>query len=428
MLQGHTYKTFKFTPGTLECREACLADDRCQSYNVVMFIAICELNNRTKEDKPEDFVKDKDRYYMAIDPKRGCVAVGVADKNTIPDARMTASSFHSSYYHPYYGRLNETRGHGGWCPETKSNRTDYLQVDMAEVRFLCAVATQGYRSSSVWTTSYKLQLSTDGVTWNTYEETNIEKVFPGNSNQNSIVKHSLRNKFKARYVRFYPVTYNSYPCLRIEISLLKPVDVADNDIISDAIITASSLACINYHPSYGRLNESRVNGSWSTKTTSDRTDYLQVDMECEPVGVADRNIIPDARMTASTTNSDKEYPYYGRLNEGRGHGVWCPDTRSERTDFLQVDMGTEHSVCAVATQGHGGGARVTSYKVRLSADGITWITYKEINIKKVFVGNSDGRSVVKNSMGTDVKARYVRFYPVTFNLWPCTSVEIYVRK
>ena len=71
MLQGHTYETFKFTPGTLECREACLADDRCQSYNVVMFIAICELNNRTKEDKPEDFVKDKDRYYMAIDPKRG---------------------------------------------------------------------------------------------------------------------------------------------------------------------------------------------------------------------------------------------------------------------------------------------------------------------------------------------------------------------
>ncbi|XP_022805448.1 lactadherin-like [Stylophora pistillata] len=88
-------------------------------------------------------------------------------------------------------------------------------------------------------------------------------------------------------------------------------------------------------------------------------------------------------------------------------------------------MGTEHLVCAVATQGHGGDTRVTSYKVRLSADAITWITYKEINIEKVFVGNSDGRSVVKNSLGTDFKARYVRFYPVTFNHWPCTSVEIY---
>ena len=71
MLKGHTYKTFKFTPATLECREACLADDRCKSYNVVMLIAICELNNRTKEAKPEDFVTDEDRYYMAKYPKRG---------------------------------------------------------------------------------------------------------------------------------------------------------------------------------------------------------------------------------------------------------------------------------------------------------------------------------------------------------------------
>ena len=71
VLKGHTYKTFKTAPGTPECREACLADVRCQSYNVVMFIAICELNNRTKEARPEDFVKNKDRYYMAKGPKRG---------------------------------------------------------------------------------------------------------------------------------------------------------------------------------------------------------------------------------------------------------------------------------------------------------------------------------------------------------------------
>ena len=68
---GHTYKTFKTAPETLQYRDACLADVRCQSYNVVMFIAICELNNRTKEARPEDFVTNKDRYYMAKGPKRG---------------------------------------------------------------------------------------------------------------------------------------------------------------------------------------------------------------------------------------------------------------------------------------------------------------------------------------------------------------------
>ena len=71
MLKGHTYKTFNTTPGTLECREACLSYDRCHSFNFVMFIAICELNNRTKEVRPEDFVKDENRCYMAKGPKRG---------------------------------------------------------------------------------------------------------------------------------------------------------------------------------------------------------------------------------------------------------------------------------------------------------------------------------------------------------------------
>ena len=71
MLKGHTYKTFKTTPGTLECSEACLSYDRCHSFNFVMFIAICELNNRTKEVRPEDFVKDENRCYMAKGPKRG---------------------------------------------------------------------------------------------------------------------------------------------------------------------------------------------------------------------------------------------------------------------------------------------------------------------------------------------------------------------
>jgi len=35
-----------------------------------MFKDICELNNRTKEARPEDFVKNSDRYYITSAPKR----------------------------------------------------------------------------------------------------------------------------------------------------------------------------------------------------------------------------------------------------------------------------------------------------------------------------------------------------------------------
>jgi len=100
----------------------------------------------------------------------------VEDRSKIPDARMTASTYFSNYYYPYYGRLNENRGAGAWCTETTTERTDYLQVDMGALHSVCAVATQGLRSVPVWTTSYKVHLSTDGVTWNSYKENNVEKV------------------------------------------------------------------------------------------------------------------------------------------------------------------------------------------------------------------------------------------------------------
>ena len=80
MLKGHTFKTFNARPGSLDCRHACNSDVRCQSYNYVMFKDICELNNRTKEAKPEYFVRDKDRYYMMKAPNRGRKIIGMFRK------------------------------------------------------------------------------------------------------------------------------------------------------------------------------------------------------------------------------------------------------------------------------------------------------------------------------------------------------------
>ena len=109
-----------------------------------------------------------------------CGPVGVADKNTISDARITASTFHNARHNPKYGRRHERRQHGAWCTKTKTDRKDYLQVDMGTVLSVCAVASQGERKYHLWTTSYKLYLSSDGVTWNAYEETSTAKVWSAN--------------------------------------------------------------------------------------------------------------------------------------------------------------------------------------------------------------------------------------------------------
>ncbi|XP_068736614.1 uromodulin-like [Montipora capricornis] len=63
MLQGHIYQTMTANIG-LHCLSVCLKDDRCQSFNFVMSVRMCEFSDRTKEARPEEFIPDADRYYF----------------------------------------------------------------------------------------------------------------------------------------------------------------------------------------------------------------------------------------------------------------------------------------------------------------------------------------------------------------------------
>ena len=88
-------------------------------------------------------------------------------------------------------------------------------------------------------------------------------------------------------------------------------------------------------------------------------------------------------MTASTFYDLDYQPYYGRVNTTGGSPGWCPKTTSDRTDYLQVDMGAVHSVCAVAMQMLNTGGYTKTYYLRVSVDGATWNTYEENKTKKV---------------------------------------------
>ena len=69
-LRGHTFKTIKggWPAG---CYLMCEEEITCQSYNFVLGHKVCELNNRTKEARPEDFRPDQTRFYMKRAKKRG---------------------------------------------------------------------------------------------------------------------------------------------------------------------------------------------------------------------------------------------------------------------------------------------------------------------------------------------------------------------
>ena len=71
-LKGHTFKTVQAgKPAT--CMMRCKEEVRCQSYNFVIGQNICELNDRTKEARPGDFMPDDQRLYMRRTFNRGSI-------------------------------------------------------------------------------------------------------------------------------------------------------------------------------------------------------------------------------------------------------------------------------------------------------------------------------------------------------------------
>ena len=70
MLRGHVYDTL-LAERPFTCVFQCREDNRCQSINWVISLLMCEFNNRTKEARPEDFIRNRDRSYYRRDLQRG---------------------------------------------------------------------------------------------------------------------------------------------------------------------------------------------------------------------------------------------------------------------------------------------------------------------------------------------------------------------
>ena len=72
-LKGHTFKK-SVVKAPYVCDFKCEQDVRCQSFNYVIQDNVCELNNQTKEEKPQYFVRDPERFYikrLSTVPRKG---------------------------------------------------------------------------------------------------------------------------------------------------------------------------------------------------------------------------------------------------------------------------------------------------------------------------------------------------------------------
>ena len=73
-LKNHTFRSTAVA-SVFECQVVCEQDLKCQSYNFFIPEKICELNDRTKEARPQDYVIDETRFYMGIWLLRGNIFI-----------------------------------------------------------------------------------------------------------------------------------------------------------------------------------------------------------------------------------------------------------------------------------------------------------------------------------------------------------------
>ncbi|EDO30172.1 predicted protein, partial [Nematostella vectensis] len=150
--------------------------------------------------------------------------LGMED-GSIPDSSITASSHYSASHSPYYGRLNNqaiSNIHGGAWAAKINKKDEYLQVDLGRFTWVTHVATQGRPKETgymQWVTVYTVEYSLTGEQWQSYQYGNgllFFKIFPGNSDQTTVVKNEFSPAIKARYVRIVVQAWYSYITMRAE--------------------------------------------------------------------------------------------------------------------------------------------------------------------------------------------------------------------
>ena len=97
-----------------------------------------------------------------------------------------------------------------------------------------------------------------------------------------------------------------------------------------------------------------------------------------PVGVANPRIIPDNRITSSSSHHGLHQAVHGRLYSYRG-GAWCSRETDSDSEWLQVDIGEIIQACGVAIQGERGirRQRFKAFKLSYSLDDSNWETYRD---------------------------------------------------
>ncbi|XP_041463929.1 hyalin-like [Lytechinus variegatus] len=160
----------------------------------------------------------------------------------------------------------------------------------------------------------------------------------------------------------------------------------------------------------------------------------------DPLGL-ESGSIPDSSLTASSSLANPIRscsPQRVRLftvaeirSDGTSFGGAWVSAVTSMNEWIQVDLLTLYRVRGVATQGRQeyGQQWVTSYKINCSRDNMVFDTVQDRSrypsTDKIFHGNEDMNSVVKNAFPQPMVCRFIRLLPYAWNERIALRMELY---
>eukprot|EP00066_Takifugu_rubripes_P016173 XP_011605439.1 PREDICTED: lactadherin-like [Takifugu rubripes] len=123
-------------------------------------------------------------------------------------------------WHPHFARLDKQGKTNAWTAAT-DNRSEWLQVDLESPKKISGIITQGAKDfgSVQFVSAFKVAHSDDGQTWTIVkdETTRMDKIFPGNSDNNVHKKNIFDPPIYGRYLRILPWEWHGRITLRVEL-------------------------------------------------------------------------------------------------------------------------------------------------------------------------------------------------------------------
>jgi hypothetical protein len=295
------------------------------------------------------------------DPTRTSQPLGMA-ANTIRDDQIVVESQKDALHGGEHARLDHRDR--SW---TGLAVNDWIKVTFDELTDVDGVAIQGNPDEPEWVTSVRIQTSLDGTTFSTLG------FFAGSTSQNDTV-----------FIDISP----GAPVLAIR---LAPQACSANG-------TISTTACSLRFEVYGKPKYA-------------------------PLGLGPEQVLKlsDTRLSNSSFDSDANDARYARLNNALSGWIPSTDTRAE---WLRVDLGSLHTITAVAVQGFDT-RHVTKYKLEYSADGNSYTFYADT----LMDGPTSADEVKLIEISVPFSARYIRFTPKNFSATGIgMRVEVYGEK